>query len=154
MKIGFGILVASLALQLAASPAFCANAQTSQKTSQSSSNVTNEHPAKERLSQLSTELLHQVDLARQAIGNKDTQAAKQHVNQALADQNRIASLAKSKNLPMIIPLYSEFDTSATLGPLESARKSGNKGQGNNSNQQKRNRFTPVTVEETAAEYTY
>ncbi|HLH02891.1 MAG TPA: YfdX family protein [Bryobacteraceae bacterium] len=152
MKITLPIALLYLAGQVAVvTPALCVTAQNSTARP---SGTKSEHPAREQLSHLSTELLHEVDLARQAISNKNTQLAQQHVNKALTAQTRIATLAKSKNLPMMIPLYSEFDTSSTLGPLEAARKSGQKSPANNSSQPQHSRFAPLTVDDTSVQYTY
>ncbi len=120
---------------------------TSKKSAPAKRSSTGSNPS-EQMSRESTRMLRHVDLARQAIANKQTQAALQHVNEALADQSRVASLAKAKGLPSVVPLYSEFDESSVLGPLQAKRKAGGKQSGSSSG------TAPIAVEQTSGEYTF
>jgi YfdX protein len=114
------------------------------KSMHSSSSNANSNTS-EQLSRASTKMLKQVDLARQAIAKKDTQAALQHVNQAESDQSRIASMTKAKGLPAVVPLYSEFDESSVLKPLEAKKQGGQSGTSS---------AAPIGVAHTAGEYTF
>ncbi len=116
--------------------------------SKAPSHATN-NPAKQ-MNQLAIRLLQHTDQARHAIQNKDKAAALKHINQALANRDQLASLAKSKGLPMVVPLYTEFDETSTLGPVAAARKG--KQQPNAKSTTKS--YTPVTVDQASGEFTF
>lgn len=125
-----------------------------QKTSTNNSNQTKRSglnsTAAKQMTQLATRLLQHVDEARHAISSNQKQAAINRINQAVTERNQLASLAKSNGLSMVVPLYSEFDETSTLGPLMAARK------GNQQSKPKAspNGYTPVTVEQASGEATF
>src|SRR5579884_1423903 len=151
MRVGFraGSVCLTLLMALAPLTAATQNANTGNSTSKPNTSNPNSQTAKQ-MSQLATRLLQHADEARHAISTNQKQSATTHINQALANWNQLSSLAKSKNLPMIVPLYSEFDESSTLGPLIAARK------GNQPPKAKQpaNAYTPVTVEQASGEFTF
>ncbi|MGI9071312.1 MAG: YfdX family protein [Bryobacteraceae bacterium] len=120
------------------------DANTNKSAHSSSSNASGN--TSEQLSRVSTQMLRQVDLARQAMGKKQTQAALQHVNEAASEQSRVASMAKAKGLPAVVPLYSELDESSVLKPLQ-AKKQGGQQSGASSS-------APIGVAHTSGEYTF
>lgn len=158
MKVSFIGGAAYLALQMAlGTPVLGAAAQNTNtqntKSKSQASNATAQ--TAKQMSQLATRLLQRVDEARHAISSNLKPAAVKHIDQALADQNQLASLAKSKGLAMIVPLYSEFDETSTLAPLIAAKK----GSQQQSNQQPNkstgaNQMTPITVEQASGQFTF
>jgi hypothetical protein len=120
------------------------DAKTNKSTHSSSSNGSGN--TSEQLSRVSTKMLRDVDLARQAISKKQTQAALQHVNEAASEQSRVASLTKAKGLPAVVPLYSEFDESSVLRPLEAKRQGGQQSGAASS--------APINVAHTSGQYTF
>ena len=125
---------------MAAPPGANANASAADAKTSSTSNT------EQKLTQLSTRMLRQIELARQAIAKQDTQTALNHVRQALGDQSQVSSLAKTNGLPTVLPLYSEFDEDSVLGPLASKRNGNQKGNSPSSN--------TVGVEHAAGQYTF
>jgi hypothetical protein len=100
----------------------------------------------QQLTRDATRLLQQVDLARQAFNSKNKQTALQHINEALSEQSRISGLVKAKNMAAIVPLYSEFDESSVLGPIEAKR--------NNQKPSGSSATNSVGVEDTAGQFTF
>jgi hypothetical protein len=120
------------------------NANTNKSANSSSSNASGN--TSEQLSRVSTQMLRHVDLARQSIAKKQTQAALQHVNEAASEQSRVASLREAKGLPAVVPLYSELDESSVLRPLEAKRQNGQQSGASSS--------APISVAHTSGQYTF
>lgn len=74
-----------------------------------------------KMSADATKMLHQVNLAREAITAKNTTKAEHDIDAALTERTHLAALAKAKGKSMVIPLYSELDDTSTLGPAMAAR---------------------------------
>ncbi len=123
--------------------------QTNSSSSSTAASSANSQSAK-HMTQLATKLLQQVTDAKQAISNNNKQAALKDVNQALADRNQLASVAKANGYNLVVPLYTEFDESSTLAPLISARK----GNQNSKPKNALNSYTPITVDQVSGEYTF
>ena len=126
-----------------------ANTQTSTNKPATSKQPTANQSA-QRMSQLATRLLQHVDQARHAISSNNKQAALNHINQALADRNQLATLAKSKGTSLVVPLYTEFDETSTLGPMIAARKGKQAPESSNGPKT----YAPVTVEQASGEFTF
>ena len=125
-----------------------ANTQTSTNKPATSKQPTANQGA-QRMSQLATRLLQHVDQARHAISSNDKQAALNHINQALAERNQLATLAKSKGTSLVV-LYTEFDETSTLGPMMAARKGKQAPESSNGPKT----YAPVTVEQASGEFTF
>jgi hypothetical protein len=121
-----------------------ANSTTKSKPSHASSDTA------KQMSQLATRLLQHADQARHALQNNEKQAAVKHIDQALANQSQLASLAKSKGTSLIVPLYTEFDETSTLGSLAAAKKNNEQPNAKKTP----NTYTPVTVEQASGEFTF
>ena len=62
--------------------------------------------------------MQQADIARQAIANHDTPAARQHAQQALADAAKIQEMMGSPAEPLIVPIYMEFESTSLMVPAK------------------------------------
>jgi hypothetical protein len=124
------------------------NTNSSQSTKNSTTSNESSQTAKE-ITRLATRLLQHVDQARHALSSNEKQPALNHINQALADRNQLATFAKSKGLPLVVPLYTEFDESSTLGPLMASRKSNQAPNTKNTP----NAYTPITVDQASGGFT-
>lgn len=147
MKPTFAVGAVYLACQmtLTASPVAAvpqSNSATN-STTKNASKSTDHTP--EQMSHLATRLLQKVDQARQALSTKQTQTAAGDINQALADRNQLASIAKAKGRPMIVPLYSELDQTSVLRPILTARNGG---------KQQPSTSAPITVNDATAQFTF
>jgi YfdX protein len=77
-------------------------------------------PAQPRsdLANLGSGLLQQTDVARQAIAHRDTQAALDHIRQALAAADQIKAASKSTDEPLRVPIASDLDAVSTMIPAK------------------------------------
>ena len=117
----------------------------------SNSNDTNSNQANsnknamaKQLSKQATEMLKQVDQAKQAVNQNNTKQAMNDIEQAETQRQEIASMSKSNGGSMIVPLYSELDSANVIGPVLSAKNG----------QHQPNKSTPVTVQDAAAQFTF
>jgi hypothetical protein len=149
--IGAVYLAAQLIMTAPALQAAAQKKETQASTNKpAASKGTTANQSAQRMSELATRLLQHVDQARHAISSNNKQAALNHINQAWADRNQLATLAKSKGGSLVIPLYTEFDATSTLGPMMAARK-GKHAPGSTNGS---NTYAPVTVEQASGEFTF
>jgi hypothetical protein len=93
-----------------------------ENTKASSPAAMSSQPDKRQSSDLALRLLGQVEQAKQSLAANQTQAADEHIDRALADRDRLSSMARTNVRPVIVPLYWEFDDTAVLGRAMAARK--------------------------------
>lgn len=74
--------------------------------------------AQPTLSSLAAGALEQANLARQAVGNRDHDAALDHVKRAVATVNEIQQNAGNEPRPLMITVYREVDTTTTVTPVK------------------------------------
>ncbi len=109
-------------------------------TSHSNSKAT----ASKQLSLEATHMLHEIQIARQAITANEKQQAIEDIDHAMAQRNRLMTLTKAKGQSMVVPLYTELDDTSVLGPMIAARKG----------KQQPNMSSPITVDDATAQYTF
>lgn len=97
-------------------------------------------------SHLALRILDEVEQAKQSLTARQTQAANGHIDRALADRDRLASMSPTSSQPVIVPLYWEFDDTSVLGRAMAARKDGKRLPSSKS--------TPVTVDQAGEQYTF
>ena len=62
-------------------------------------------------------VLQQTRMARQAIASRERDAAIGHIKQAIATVNEIQQKAPDGARPLLIPVYSQVDTTTTVTPV-------------------------------------
>lgn len=96
-------------------------------------------------SHMALSILDEVEQAKQSLASNQTQAAVQHIDRALADRDRLASMSPTSSQPVIVPLYWEFDDTSVLGRVMAARKDGKR---------LPSKSAPVTVDQAGQQYTF
>ena len=81
-------------------------------TASAQSNIVNSD-----ISNLAAGVLQQTRMARQAIASRDRDGAIGHVKQAIATVNLIQQKASDSGRPLLVPVYSQVDTSTTVTPV-------------------------------------
>ena len=104
----------------------------------------NQKEMAKQLSKQATKMLRQVDQARQAVNQNDTKQAMNAIEQAETEREKIASMSKSNSGSMIVPLYSELDSTNVLGPVLGAKNG----------KQQPDKARPITVQDAAAQFTF
>jgi hypothetical protein len=77
-----------------------------------------------RMSHQAADIFKQVNLAETALDANQKTVALHHIDTAMANRTQLAAMAKADNLPMVVPIYSEFEDESVVGPVLASKNNG------------------------------